>query len=149
MQVNQDLIGKDGTIWQALATSHVQRGRLQEQNIPSFKPGPTAFATSKIMESSPLSSFRVLFDEAMLRNIRKYTAAEANRISDKINWNVELDELDKFVELVICKRDFRTERFSCGKFMGINLRISDVQQHSIKTEIQGNDAILALRPEER
>lgn len=69
MQVNQDLIGKDGTLWQALAISHVQRGRLQEQNILSFKPGPTAFATSRIIESSPLSSFRVLFDEAMLRNI--------------------------------------------------------------------------------
>ena len=71
VQVNQDLIGKDGTAWQALAVSHVQRGRLQQQNILSFKPGPTAFAISRIIESSPLSSFCVLFDEAMLRNIRK------------------------------------------------------------------------------
>ena len=51
VQVNQDLIGKDGTAWQALAISHVRRGRLQQQNILSFKPGPTAFATSRITES--------------------------------------------------------------------------------------------------
>ena len=31
VQVNQDLIGKDGTAWQALAISHVQRGRLQQK----------------------------------------------------------------------------------------------------------------------
>ena len=29
VQINQDLIGKDGTAWQALAISHEQRGRLQ------------------------------------------------------------------------------------------------------------------------
>ena len=52
VQVNQDLIGKDGTAWQALAISHVQRGCLQQQNILSFKPGPTAFATSIITENS-------------------------------------------------------------------------------------------------
>ena len=102
-QVNQVLIEKDGTVLQALATSHLQRERLQQQNILSFKPGPTAFATSRIMESSPLSSFRVLFDEEMLIHIRKCTVAEANRISDKINRNVTLDELDMFIELVIAR----------------------------------------------
>ena len=71
VQVNQDLIGKDGTPWQALVISHVQRGRLQRKNILSFKSDPTAFATNRITESSPLSSFRVSFDEAMLQNIKK------------------------------------------------------------------------------
>ena len=52
VQVNQDLIEKDGTAWQTLTISHVQRGRLQQQNILSFKPGPTAFATSRITENS-------------------------------------------------------------------------------------------------
>ena len=85
VQVNQDLIGKDGTAWQALAISHVQRGRLQQQNILSFKPGSTAFATSRITENSPLSSFRVLFDEAMLRNIKKCTVAKAHRVSGRMN----------------------------------------------------------------
>ena len=31
VQVNQNFIGKDGTAWQALAISHVQRGRLQQK----------------------------------------------------------------------------------------------------------------------
>ena len=58
------------------------------------------------MESCPQSSFRILFDEAMLRNIniRKCTVVETLCISDKINWDVTLDELDKFIELIIAKR---------------------------------------------
>ena len=52
MQVNQDLIKKEGTAWQTLAILHVQQGRLQQQNILSFKPSPTAFATSRITENS-------------------------------------------------------------------------------------------------
>ena len=71
--------------------------------ILSFKPGPSAFATGKIMESCPLSSFRILFDEAMHRNIRKCTVVETRCISDKINWNVTLDELDKFIGLIIAR----------------------------------------------
>ena len=101
VKVNQDLIGKDGTAWQALAISHVQRGRLQQKNILSFKPGPTAFATSRITESRPLPLFRVLFDKAMLRNIRKCTVAEAHRVSGRMNWDMTLDELDKFIGLAI------------------------------------------------
>ena len=52
VQANQDLIEKDETAGQTLAISHVQRGRLQQQNILSFKPGPTAFATSRITKNS-------------------------------------------------------------------------------------------------
>ena len=62
VRVNQDLIEKDGTVCQVLTTSNVQRERLQQQNIQRFQPGSTAFATSRYMESNPLSSFRVLFD---------------------------------------------------------------------------------------
>ena len=86
VQLNQDLIGKDETAWQA-----------------SFKPGPTAFATSRFTKSSPLSSFCVVFDEAMLRNIRKYTVAEAHRVSNRMNWDMTLDELDKFIRPVIAR----------------------------------------------
>ena len=100
------MIGKDGTAWQALAISHVQRGRLQQKNILSFKSAfaasVSAFATNKITESSPLSSF----DEAMLRNtcIRKCTVAEVHRVSDRMNWDMTIDELDKFIGLVIARR---------------------------------------------
>ena len=71
--------------------------------VMSFKPGPSAFATRKIIESCPLSSFCVLFDEAMLRNIRKCIVLETLCISDKINWDVTLDELDKFIKLIIAR----------------------------------------------
>ena len=49
VQVNQDLIGKNGTAWQALASSHVQRGRLQQQNILNFMRGPTAHSITGII----------------------------------------------------------------------------------------------------
>ena len=52
------------------------------------------------MEGSPQSFFCVLFDEAMLRNIKKCTVVEARCISDKINWDVTLDELNKFIGLI-------------------------------------------------
>ena len=103
VQVNQDLIRKDGTAGQALAISHVQRGRLQQQNKLSFKHGPTAFGTCRITESSRLSLFRRLFDEAMLRDIGKRTVAEAHRVFARMNWDMILDELDKFIGLVIAR----------------------------------------------
>ena len=88
---------------QALAGSHVQRGRLQQQNILNFKPGSTAYATSRIIESSPLSSFRILFDKAMLRSIKKCTVAEVHHVLGETNWDVTLDELDKFIRLIIAR----------------------------------------------
>ena len=103
MQVNQDLIAKDETVWQALATSHVQRGRLLQQNIMSLKPGPTAFATIKTVDFNALASFCVLFDEVMVRNIRKCTVADSHDFSEKINWDLILNELDKFFGLVIVR----------------------------------------------
>ena len=36
----------------------------------------------------------------MLRNIRKCIVVETLGISDKINWDVTLDELDKFIGLI-------------------------------------------------
>ena len=102
-QVNQVLTGKNETVWQDLAISQVQRGRLQQQNILSFKPGANAFTTSRIIERSPLSSFRVLFDEAMVRNIRNITVTEAHHVSSRMNWDVTLDELDKFIGLIIAR----------------------------------------------
>ena len=39
----------------------------------------------------------------MLRNIRKYTVAEARPVCGKINWDMTLDKLDKFIELFIAR----------------------------------------------
>ena len=86
VQVNQDLTGKRRN---SLANFGyfpcATRVLVTNKNILSFKPGPTAFATSRITESSPLSSFRVLFDEAILRNIRKCTVTKAHCVSGRMN----------------------------------------------------------------
>ena len=39
----------------------------------------------------------------MLKNIGKNTVAEAYRVSGRMNWDMTLDELDKFIELVIAR----------------------------------------------
>ena len=39
----------------------------------------------------------------MLRNIRKCTVAEAHRVFGRMNWDMTLDELDKFIGLVIAR----------------------------------------------
>ena len=66
-------------------------------------PGPTAYAFSGIISDSPLSPFRILFNEPMLRNIRKRTIAEAQRVTSDPNWRTSLDELEKFLRLIIAR----------------------------------------------
>ena len=39
----------------------------------------------------------------MLRNIRKCTVAKAHRVSGGTNWNATLDELNKFIGLIIAR----------------------------------------------
>ena len=87
------------------------------------------------MESSPLSSFCILFDEARLRNIRKCTVVETLCISDKINWDVTLDELDKFVGLIsdYCERDFRQ---GCGSGSGSWKRKRWKRSFSVEAEAE-------------
>jgi len=92
MELNLDLIGKDETQWQSLSISHVQRRLLQQWNIVNFTPGPTSFASRRIIESSPFSSFRVFVCEAMLRTLRTFTVAEAHLVSGGTNCDVTLDE---------------------------------------------------------
>ena len=43
----------------------------------------------------------------MLRNIRKCIVVETLCISDKINWDVTLDELDKFIGPIIAREILR------------------------------------------
>ena len=98
LQVNQDLIEKDKTVCHTFATSHVQRGRLQQLNILSFKSSPTTFSTSKIIVCNSLESFHGLFNRALLRNVKKCTVAEAHGIFDKINWDVTLHQLNNLLD---------------------------------------------------
>ena len=54
-----------------------------------------------------MSSFRVLFGEVMLRNIKQCTVAEAHLVSgpgiwyNKLGW--ALDEPDKFIGLILSR----------------------------------------------
>jgi len=91
----QHFIGKDGSSWRMLCTFQVQRGHLQQQNVVNVRPAPTEFATNRVIEGSPSSSFRIIFSEAMFRNIQK-CVSEAQRVTRDINWNVTPHELAKF-----------------------------------------------------
>ena len=77
--------------------------RLQQQNIMRIRPGPTASVVSRIISDSPLSSFWILFNEPMLRNIQKCTVAEAQRVTGDSNWGISWNELEKFLGLCIAR----------------------------------------------
>ena len=99
---SDQVIAKDGTTWKFFVDSQVVRGRLQQQNIVRACSGPTAFSSARVVTGSSLSSFRVLFDEVMLRHLQKCTIAEGQRVTGA-DWNVSLEELEKFLGLVIAR----------------------------------------------
>ena len=68
-----------------------------------IRPGPTAYAASCIIFDIPLSSFRIRFNEPILRNIQKRTIAEAQRVTGYPNWRIFLNELEKFLGLIIAR----------------------------------------------
>jgi len=76
-------------------------GRSQQQSIIRTRAGPTAIAAANIIYNSPLSSFCFFFNEPMQRNIQKCSIAEAHRVSGDPHWKISLDELEKFVGLII------------------------------------------------
>ena len=61
------------------------------------------YAASCIISDSPLSSFQILFNEPMPRNIQKCTIAEAQQITGNPNRSISLDELEKFLGLIIAQ----------------------------------------------
>ena len=71
--------GRDGSKWRKIAESSAAQGRLQSLNILRFQLGPTSYFTNCVDTDSPVSSFRMLFDKPMLRNIKKSTVAEGQR----------------------------------------------------------------------
>ena len=62
--------GRDGTLWSEIS-SGTTCGQTSLHNIMRLTPGPTSYASSRIVTGSPLSAWRILFDEAILRNIRR------------------------------------------------------------------------------
>ena len=122
----QDFIGKDGSLWQKLSTFQVQRGRLQQKNVVNIRSGPTAFAATRVVKRRPSSYFRIMFSEVMLRNIQKCTISEAQRVPGNANWMVTLEELDKFIGLIITRGVFG-QRVCHVLTCGIRLGMSNVQ----------------------
>ena len=61
--------GRDESKWRKISMSSAAQGRLQSHNILQFQPGSTSYSTSRVDIDSPVSLFRILFDEPMLRNI--------------------------------------------------------------------------------
>ena len=66
--MTRSFLDEDGSCWLTLAPNQAVSGRLQQQNIMRIRPDPTAYAVSRIISYSPLLSFRILFNEPMLRN---------------------------------------------------------------------------------
>ena len=91
------LVGSDGTRWERLELNSGSTGRLAAQNVCRRQPGPTAYATARISLSDPVSAFRVLFCESMIRRICRCTTAEGNRVTP--GWSIDRSELDKFFAL--------------------------------------------------
>ena len=91
---------RDGSFWLTSTPSQVAVGRRQQQNVVKVRAGFTSYATCRVIDGSPLSSFRLLFNKPMLRHIQKCTIAEAQRVTNDTKWTVTLDELDKFIGLV-------------------------------------------------
>ena len=75
----QDLIGKMTFHGESYLLFQVQRGRLQQQNVVNVRPGPTAFATNRVIEDRQ-SSLRIILSEAMLQNIQKCTISETQLV---------------------------------------------------------------------
>ena len=69
-----------------------------------IRPGPTTYAFSRIISDIPPSSFRIFFNDSMLRNIQKRTIAETQGVAGDPNWRISLDELGKFLRLIISRR---------------------------------------------
>ena len=110
--------GRDGSKWRKIAVSSAAQGRLQSHNILRFQPGPTSYFTSRIDTDSPVSFFRKLFDEPMLRNLKKCTVEEGRRRTGDQTWDVSLHELDKSIELVVARGVIGGRNFPLKSFWG-------------------------------
>ena len=118
MTIVKTTLGRGGSQWRRSAPSQVSAVRLQQQNIVKIRAGLTAFSASHILRDSPI--YRVY-----VRNIQKCTIAEAHRAIENNNSKVTLDELDKFVGLIVARGIFSVRAWSIksmwDKFWGCPL----------------------------
>ena len=66
-------------------------------------PGGTSYATSRVVSDSQLTSFRILFDEPMLRIIRQCNVEDGRRQTGDQASDVALFELEKCICLVVAR----------------------------------------------
>lgn len=88
---------KSGITWHNLSTLN-SVGRLSRLHVMSVRPGPTSYATSRIVNELHMSAWRLLVDEPMLRHIQKCTIERA-RSCGEAEWSVSLYELNAFLDL--------------------------------------------------
>ena len=97
-----NLSSRNATVWQLKTDNGNHRGRAANHNILRMHPGPTPYASQGINMDSPLSAFRVLFDEPMLRHVKECTEREGKRIQGE-DWSISLQELEVFLGLFIAR----------------------------------------------
>ena len=98
------ILGKDGTRWQQMQTGVSGAGRFSSQNVLRRRPGPTAFAAARVEQGNPVSAFRVIFSESMVRHICKCTTEEGRRVKGSHSqWQVNPSEMDRFLGLWIAR----------------------------------------------
>jgi Transposase IS4 len=69
-----------------------------------LNPGPTSYATRRIVAGSPLSAWSLLCDESLLRHVKRCTDAEARRQRGEMDlWNVSVAEVETTFGLLYAK----------------------------------------------
>lgn len=107
--INQsDPRGRDGTIWTEISSTNTAV-QTALHNIMRISPGPSSYASSRVISGSPLSVWKLLFDETILRNIRRCTIAEARR-QKATDWDVSLKDLEKTFGLLYAKGLFMSSK---------------------------------------
>ena len=121
----QPIQNKDKLFCMLDTTSQCVQGRLQQQNIINFRFGPTSYAAHLIQQNSLVSYFKIIFNEPMLRHIRKCSITKAQPVTGNDKWFGSLDELDKFIGL----RCYWWSYLAYKKYVECYLGVQFVQQN--------------------
>jgi hypothetical protein len=87
---------KNGVEWRKCDPTISNVGRISRLNIIKRRPGPTSYSTARISADSPISAWRLLFDETMLRSIKRCTDKKASA-------DIPLAEYEQFIGLVYAR----------------------------------------------
>ena len=85
-----EYIGRDGTVWQVINPGDVGSGRRGQHNILCEVSGPTGHAKRDISQDKYASPWRLLINEAIIRQIKRCTELEALRVLNDDTWSTSL-----------------------------------------------------------